>query len=45
MKQGICIHENSECRYIKGLKGDRKKENIENIEKKKRVFLKNFAQK
>ena len=43
MKQGSCIHETSKSRYIRGFEGDRKKENIENIEKKKRVFLKIFT--
>ena len=45
MKQGSCIHENSEHPYVKGFDGGRKKENIENIEKKKRVFLKIFTEK
>ena len=45
MKQGSCIHETSKSRYTRSFEGDRKKENIENIEKKKRVFLKIFTEK
>ena len=45
MKQGSCIHETSKSRYTRSFEGGRKKENIENIEKKKRVFLKIFTEK
>ena len=42
MKQGSCIHENSENLSVKGFEGSRKKENIENIEKKEKSFFENF---